>query len=381
MSSAEGQVEQPPEESATGNSASEKRFPCKQCGAQLKFAPGTTSLTCEYCGAENEIAAAPTVVEEQDFEAQIRAMEGAEETVDRLLLRCDGCAAEVQFPENVTSHPCPFCGKEVVATGRSVKLIKPRAVLPFAIKDEQARERFRAWLGSLWFAPSNLRQFAETQGGIAGVYLPFWTYDCDTDTPYAGQRGDDYYVTQPVTTMVNGKPQVRMQQVRKTRWTRVSGRVSNRFDDVLVCATKSLPPERVATLEPWDLKQLAPYADEYLAGFRSESYAMNLSDGFVAAKGLMQPVIRSTICRDIGGDHQRIERMSPSYHRITFKHILLPVWTLAYRYRGKLYSILINARTGEVNGQRPYSAWKIASLVAAILAVVLVIVLIAANSK
>jgi len=66
-----------------------------------------------------------------------------------------------------------------------------------------------------------------------------------------------------------------------------------------------------------------------------------------------------------------------AYNDITYKHMLLPVWVCAYRWNNKAYQILINARTGEVFGERPYSAWKIAMLVAAILVAVLVIVLFA----
>jgi LSD1 subclass zinc finger protein len=40
---------------------------CKQCGAKLVYAPGTTSLKCEYCGAENEIHVEPTIIEEMDL--------------------------------------------------------------------------------------------------------------------------------------------------------------------------------------------------------------------------------------------------------------------------------------------------------------------------
>ena len=43
---------------------------CRECGALLKYAPGTQHLKCEYCGCANEIkeAAEATVVEEIDFE-------------------------------------------------------------------------------------------------------------------------------------------------------------------------------------------------------------------------------------------------------------------------------------------------------------------------
>jgi hypothetical protein len=41
------------------------------------------------------------------------------------------------------------------------------------------------------------------------------------------------------------------------------------------------------------------------------------------------------------------------------KHILLPVWLSTFRYNNKVYQFLINARTGEVQGERPYSPAKI----------------------
>ena len=48
----------------------------------------------------------------------------------------------------------------------------------------------------------------------------------------------------------------------------------------------------------------------------------------------------------------------------------LPIWISAYRYREKVYRILINARTGEVQGERPWSWVKIGLLVAAVISVI-----------
>jgi hypothetical protein len=139
----------------------------------------------------------------------------------------------------------------------------------------------------------------------------------------------------------------------------VSGEVFNRFDDVLVMASRSLPDKYARALEPWDLQNLQPYRDAYLSGFRAESYQINLPEGFELAKEIMADAIHATICRDIGGDHQRVTSVNTFYDRITFKHLLLPVWLSAYRYRGKTYRFLVNARTGEVQGERPYSWIKI----------------------
>jgi hypothetical protein len=178
--------------------------------------------------------------------------------------------------------------------------------------------------------------------------------------------------------MENGRSVSRTRQVRRTRWTSVSGVVSDTFDDVLVMANGgSLPQKHLDALEPWDLGNLTPYKDEYLSGFVSQSYQVTLADGFDRARQIMDVTIRQTIAADIGGDHQRIGTASTQYHGVTFKHILLPVWLSAYRYADTTSHFFVNARTGEVRGERPYSVWKILFAVLAALVIAAVIFLIA----
>jgi hypothetical protein len=69
------------------------------------------------------------------------------------------------------------------------------------------------------------------------------------------------------------------------------------------------------------------------------------------------------VCADIGGDTQQINQLDTRYSSITFKHLLLPVWISAYRYNDAVYRVLVNARTGEVQGEWPKSWVKIALLV------------------
>ena len=82
--------------------------------------------------------------------------------------------------------------------------------------------------------------------------------------------------------------------------------------------------------------------------------------------------------RRIGGDEQRVHSLDSQYSAITYKHLLLPTWLMAYRFREKAYQVMVNATTGEVQGQRPYSWVKITF---AVLAVIAVIAGIAALSK
>ena len=351
--------EEPAPRAPTPEPTGERRFPCGSCGAQLRFAPGTLAMRCAHCGSLNEIEADSQPVEEIDYERVLAGLEADEPKIDEIVSACESCGARIELPPNVTSGPCPFCTRTVVATGLSVKHVKPRSLLPFAVNRAAARARFSAWIGRLWFAPRDLKKAAAIDGALTGVYLPYWTYDAGALTDYTGQRGEHYYVTETYTTMVNGKPQVRTRQVQKTRWYPAAGRVRDTFDDLLVPGSTTIERGRLDKLTPWDLDALVPYADEYLAGFRAESYTVDLPGGFERAKAMMLPRIRATIRRDIGGDVQRIATMRSAYHDITFKHLLLPVWICAYRYKGRLFQILINARTGEVVGDRPYSWAKI----------------------
>jgi hypothetical protein len=93
----------------------------------------------------------------------------------------------------------------------------------------------------------------------------------------------------------------------------------------------------------------------------------------------MAPAIEQSVRNDIGGNEQRIDNLATQYLSVTFKHLLLPVYAGAYRYNGKLFQILVNGRTGEIQGDRPYSFWKIAALVLSILVFLLIVILIASN--
>jgi predicted RNA-binding Zn-ribbon protein involved in translation (DUF1610 family) len=367
----------------TADSSGQRRFPCAQCGAKLEYKPGSTVLRCPYCSFENSIAAdASEQVLEHDYRKQLDTLAGQKETAEFTLAKCDACAAEVQPPPNATAFPCPFCGADIVATAKSVRLIKPHALLPFKIERNQAMASFETWIKGRWFAPTALKRFKQVDHRFSGMYLPHWTYDSRTSTRYTGQRGDNYWVTETYTAVENGKSVTRTRQVQRIRWTSAAGIVPNRFDDLLVVASHSLPGADLDALQPWDLASLTGYRDEYLSGFRAESYQVDLAAGFEVAKQLMVPEIRRTICSDIGGDHQQISSMDTSYFDVTFKHLLLPVWISAYRWHNKTYRFLVNARTGEVRGQRPYSAWKIVLFVLMCLALVGgVIAIFAVNSQ
>jgi DNA-directed RNA polymerase subunit RPC12/RpoP len=364
-----------PAEGRTIDSGRGRVFPCERCGAELVFNIGDQRLKCPHCGFEKEIVVPQNAaVAEQDFR----------ETIDRLKqqaatrteaeqkegtenhIRCEGCGATIVFIGTLTSSECPYCGcavqrEHVHAGGWRIPV---DGLLAFAVTRDQAAINLSTWVRSRWFAPNEFRKRGAT-GKFNGVYLPFWTFDAMAACEYDGQRGEWYW-----ETVKRGDNE---EQVRRTRWWPVSGHFQRFFDDVLIAATAGIRRNLIDGLQPWPLKDCRPFSQEVLAGFVSRTYDVELEDGFTVARQAIDSALAQDVRQRIGGDEQRVDDIRTQLGAITFKHILLPVWMLAYRYQDRSYQVLVNACTGEVDGERPYSGWKIAfaTLVGAVAAAVI----------
>ncbi|MBT8423804.1 MAG: TFIIB-type zinc finger domain-containing protein [Silicimonas sp.] len=341
------------------------RFPCDNCGSDLRFDPGDERLVCDHCGNVEIIEHGPwtqsRAIAELDFEAALKALPDDPVMEVTRVSQCPNCGARVEFDPDLHATECPFCATPVVTDTGPSRQIKPRAVLPFALEEKEAREAMTEWLGALWFAPNGLQEYARKGRRLSGIYTPCWTFDADTKSSYNGARGIVYYEDHKVVR--NGRHEIR--RVAKVRWTPASGRVARFFDDVLIVASEALPKRFRGGIANWDLTRLEPYLPEYLAGFRAEAYTVELEQAFREARGVMDRQILRDVKFDIGGDRQRVEHVETRIRDVTFKHILVPVWLAAYKYRGRSYRFVVNGQTGAVSGERPWSAWEIAFAVVA----------------
>lgn len=350
---------------------------CNNCSGTLKYDIESEKLKCIQCGSKQEIPESEdsNFLQEHSFDSF--ESEILNDQMEAHLIACQSCGAEVEIHTEQPTASCAFCNTPYVLDQvKNSRVHKPAALLPFSIKQSQARTAFAEWIEGLWFAPNDLKKFKTSLDKLQGVYYPYWTYDCETRSDYVGSRGDHYYVSETYTTTdSDGKSVQRIRQVQKTRWTRVSGRVATNFDDILIPAHHSLDREKLTELEPWDLGSLKPYSEEFLRGFNVLNYEVSMREGFQQfAMPKINESIAQHIRQDIGGDVQRINHTDTDMSDQTFKHLLLPVWVSAYQYKSKVYHLTINARTGEVQGFRPYSWVKITLAVLAVLVVVALIV-------
>ncbi|MEL0637626.1 hypothetical protein V6259_12735 [Marinomonas sp. TI.3.20] len=337
---------------------------CRSCGANVSYEANTEHMSCEYCHHTIDIENADSndrANDELNLDEYINKLQDSTEQVELHVIRCNGCGATTELGANKLSGVCSFCDAPlVVEQARSHSMIKPAGLLPFGISEETATTNFKSWVSKLWFAPSELKIKATKLESFNGVYLPFWTYDCGITSHYTGRQGTYYYVT------VNSKDSDgnnTTSQQRRTRWRSVTGSVSKDFDDILIPATNSVSQKKLNALQPWHLEELVDYKDMYISGYQCECYDKDLKTGFQEAKVIIGDAVDLKIKRDIGGDEQQVSSVQTHYLNPKFKHILLPVWVSAYRYKNKVYQVLVNARTGEVQAERPWSWFKIASLI------------------
>lgn len=346
-----------------------RTFPCPTCGADLVFSIGAQRLACPHCGSTRDLSLEPGAqIVEQDLLATLARLEsGRAGTIPNAAeIQCRSCAATVEFTGTLTSTECAFCGTPIQREDihQAEARLTVDGVLAFRIDHDRAAAQLRRWVESRWFAPGEFKRRG-VRGRFVGVYLPFWTFDAMTATSWRGQRGDAYYVE--VRSGNNRRRE------RRVNWTRVAGAFQSFFDDVVVAAANALPSGLVQALEPWPLGDLRPFSEELLAGLQARTYDRTLGEGFADAKTRIEASLRGEVRRRIGGDEQRIEHLDVRYDALTYKHILLPLWLLTYRFGDKPYHVAVNATTGEIVGQRPWSVVKIAFAVFAVLCLLLLV--------
>lgn len=229
-----------------------------------------------------------------------------------------------------------------------------RGVIPFKITKQDADKKFGEWVKKQWLAPNDFKQLYQ-KSELKGVYVPHWTYDAKTSGVYQCRVGTYYHVTRRHS---NGQT-VRQ---RKIKWRRVQGFVSDDFDDVLVGASSNISEVMLRKVEPFDTQKALPYQTEYLSGHIAEHYALGVKDGFEIAKKRMNQSLKQKQETELLRRYDCVEAMnvSVSYRDVTFKHLLLPIWIINYRYKNKNYQFLLNGETGKSYGIYPKSPVKIA---------------------
>ena len=345
--------------------ASTETAKCPSCGANMVYDPETRGLKCPYCGDGKKLA-------EHDYSEELALQKLFETRADEWkaetkVFRCENCGATTVISRNELSKECPFCGTSNVVEKEEMSGMRPNAVLPFTVTKEQAKISLSQWAKKKIFSPNGFRK-SITPEKMKGNYSPAFTFDAHAVGRYHGTLGEYYYVTRTV----NG----RTEQVRKIRYFPIKGTYENDFDDVLVQAARNISQKTLNKLQPFDTNNSQKYASEYLQGYTATQYERSGEECWKAAKDSMYDTLQRKILAQYHYDVVESFHMDVTYHNVTYKYVLIPLYIGNYTFKKKLYNFFVNGRSGKVDGKAPLSVWKVGSLVLGILAAIAVIVVL-----
>ncbi|KRG42240.1 hypothetical protein ARC78_09870 [Stenotrophomonas pictorum JCM 9942] len=397
------------------NNATVGKHPCPECGGDLQWNAGKQALACPYCGTVVPLAQAAdgvgdgsAAVVEQDLMQALARLQAAERTQPPPLpaeqarpggvlgllqsmaatpaaqrgygaqsreVQCQSCHAISVFVAGKVADRCEFCGSPSIIDHQSLgDAITPQSLLPFKISDGQVRDGMRKWYGTRWFAPNRLKRAALTDT-LKGVYLPYWTFDAQVSARWTAEAGYHYYVTVSYRDS-NGNTRTRQEQ--RTRWEPAAGSLRHFFDDELVPGTVGVHMALLHKIGSFPTTtDLKAYSPEFVRGWTVERYQVDLRQAAQQNVAQMQAQTNALCAEQVPGDTHRNLQVQADYSARTFKHILVPVWLVSYTYGARSYQVLANGYTGEIAGERPYSAWKIffAAVTAALAVMALLYVL------
>lgn len=352
---------------------SENIYYCSNCGGVMEFDVKTQSLKCPNCDTQVNIVNDKKKIIEHEFNKRVAKTIAVEEK-QTSTMECKGCGAKVEVSPDCTATECPYCGSKYVLAEKQEAAIVPDGIVPFKVDKHKVQETFNKWINRRWLAPGKLKHLYES-GKIQGVYIPYWTFDADVVCDYSAEGGKHRKVE---VKKDDGTTETRTE----TDWYNTHGRVKEFFDDVQVRGSKNLKDSLLKGIEPYDTKkQLVSYSPEYLSGYGAECYTVSLEDAHREANSIMETELRELARKDVRKHYDEVRnvRIAPDYRDETYKHILIPVYSTAFTYANKNYTVLVNGQTGKIKGSYPKSPIKIGIIVAIIAAIVAL--LIALNMK
>jgi len=300
---------------------------CAVCGALLD----EEDLFCGNCGTEapQDGSDAPA---KPDFEAKYN-------------FECQGCGASMSYDASAQTLRCPFCGSERLSEQKDVKVLRPDGVVPFTIEQSAALSQLRQWLGSSFWRPGDLAQAAEVTT-LTKVYVPYWSFSARVFTYWTAD-------TSKVPSGASGN------------WFPLFGENRAEYRGLLVGGSSVLTPAETTAICPFDLAAAAPPEQVDLNNAVYEQFRVQRKYARPLAQAGLEGEERQSCTKFVTGSCRNL-KVNVRAEELTGSPMLLPVWMLAYRYRGRLFRFLINGQTGKCSGSAPVSYPRIAAVVIAI---------------
>ena len=347
-------------------------YKCPCCGAPLVF--GGNELRCESCDNTFPVETMQQMTEgmaeaggesKYDWENyQPRSYEDTSE-INLANYNCPSCGAQITGDDTLGSTVCPYCGQSTIVKGQFEGTLRPDYIIPFKVDKKAAMSAFEADFKNAPFLPDEFKSKKKIEE-MAGVYVPFWMFDCDCDAyiTYNAER-----VTRWSDSNYN---------YTKTDYFKLFRAGSVGFANIPVDGSKKADDAYMEAVEPYNYEDAVDFNGAYLSGYLADKYDVSAEESIERAN---ERVKNSTISafNDTTGMFQAVipEQSRVSFSNGKIRYSLLPVWMLNIKYLDKMYQFAINGQTGKVVGNYPVDEgkkkkffWKVAGICYAAAAVV-----------
>ena len=347
-------------------------YKCPCCGAPLVFSGN--ELRCDSCDNTFPVETMQQMTEgmaeaggesKYDWENyQPRSYEDTSE-INLANYNCPSCGAQITGDDTLGSTVCPYCGQSTIVKGQFEGTLRPDYIIPFKVDKKAAMTAFEADFKNAPFLPDEFKSKKKIEE-MAGVYVPFWMFDCDCDAyiTYNAER-----VTRWSDSNYN---------YTKTDYFKLFRAGSVGFANIPVDGSKKADDAYMEAVEPYNYEDAVDFNGAYLSGYLADKYDVSADESIERAN---ERVKNSTIAafNDTTGMFQMV---TPDESRVSFsngkiRYSLLPVWMLNIKYLDKMYQFAINGQTGKVVGNYPVDEgkkkkffWKVAGICYAAAAVV-----------
>ena len=227
---------------------------CKNCAGQLVFDPKKQMLVCDHCGSEFKPEDFDDSEKSGLWNKKAESMNevygtDSEDLMDCYVYTCGSCGGEIIINGTEASTKCIFCGNSAVVFNRISKQKRPNYIIPFKLTKEEAVEAVRERFKKGFFIPKEIKNFKAEN--VRGIYIPYWILNCE----------------HKASVVVQG--QVSSGKSTKTVYYGREGRMS--LKELPLDASKMLSDESSSRLEPFNMRGIKPFDEDYLLGFYSNA--------------------------------------------------------------------------------------------------------------
>ena len=351
-----------------------QNYKCPCCGAPLVFDAGSQGLHCESCENKFDLDTIRQLDDAERLSGEESKFDRESNTprdftpvngVDFSNYSCPSCGAEISGDDTMGSTICPYCGNSTIVKGQFEGVLRPDYIIPFKIDKKTAIAAFEADFKKRPFLPDLFRDKKKISE-MAGVYVPFWMFDCDCNAnlTYRANRTHIWSDSDYIYT--------------KTDFYKLLRSGSLGFENIPVDASKKADDAYMEAIEPFDYSDAMDFGSAYLSGFLADKYDVSVEESILRANARVRNSTLAAFLETTAGfQNVCAERDNISFNNSKIRYSLLPVWMLNIKYMDKMYKFAVNGQTGKVVGEYPVDKkkkWKFFAKVAGIsLAVTLAI--------